>query len=107
MKKWIRLPDAGRLRGTGSWQQVRGDAMEADYEKSKVNGYLPVAWEISDGGRVEPCLAQGVVVHNGAMTHQFHLVAVPVSSKSDAHVAAAREQLKHLIETVLVVEGEV
>lgn len=43
VKKWIRQPGPGQVRGQGDWFEVVGDRMLADYDYCKETGYLPVA----------------------------------------------------------------
>lgn len=108
MRKWIRISGPGEFRGDGSWHEVRGDVMEADFAKCKANGFLPVAWEIpaeeivKDAAGKEP----NFVIRNGAMTHQFHRIAVPIFGPGDKPMQYAQRQLLHLLKTVLVIEGE-
>lgn len=110
MRRWIRIAGPGEFRGHGSWQQVRGELMEQDFEKCKATSFMPVAWEVGEHDLVKD--PRGVmpnfVMHRGMLVNQFHMVAVALPAQADQRsVQYAHEQLKHLLETVLVVDGTV
>ena len=110
MRRWIRIPAKDEKRGLGSWHVVRGEAMEADFARCKAAGLLPVAWEIEEFEVVkdERGKEPNVLVRHGALVHQFHRVAVglPGAQINEQTMKFAHAQLKHLLETVLVVENE-
>lgn len=110
MRKWIRIAGPGEIRGQGSWQEVRGDLMELDFANCKATSFMPTAWEVTDHEIVkDPRGAMPTfVMHRGMLVNQFHLVAVGLPATADPRaVQHAHEQLKHLLETVLVIEGTV
>ena len=108
MKKWIRISGAGEFRGEGTWHEVRGDMMEQDFAKCKATNFLPVVWEISEEEVVQDPRGKSptFIMRGGALIHQFHRVAISLPSTADQRaVAYAHEQLKHFLETVLIIDG--
>lgn len=110
MRKWIRIAGPGEFRGQGSWQEVRGDLMEQDFANCKATSSMPTAWEVTDHEIIKD--PRGVMpdfaMHRGMLVNQFHMVAVALPAQADQRaVQYAHGQLKHLLETVLVVDGTV
>jgi len=115
-RKWIRISGAGEFRGEGNWQEVRGDAMERDFNECKSSGFLPVAWEVEDHEDVmedaRPHVRPNYVFFKdknsgeGVMLHQLHRVATPLRNNDDETLRFAQRQLLNLIRTKLVVDHE-
>lgn len=108
MKKWIRISGPGEFRGQGTWHEVRGEKMEADFEQCKATSFLPVIWEVSEAEIVKDPTGKEphFIMRNGMLIHQFHRVAIALAAVADQRsVQHAHAQLKHFLDTVLVIDG--
>lgn len=106
-KKWIRLSGAGEFRGQGNWHEVRGAEMERDWDNCSRTHFLPVAREfpdrelVSDDQKKQPRF----VVEGGWLIYQFHNVGVKLTDGSPRGMDYAKQQLLHLLKTVLIIDG--
>jgi len=82
--------------------------MVSDFTRCRHDGSLPVAWEVPEDAIVkdERGKEPNFVMSGGLMVHQFHRVAIPIPTGNPAAIQAAHSQLKNLLDTVLVIEGE-
>ena len=108
LRKWIRIPGGGELRGGGTWHLVKGDLMEEDFARHKLTGYLPIAWEIPEAVIVRDPMGgePKYIVLNDAMVDQFFRIATPLSARTAQAIKAAQSQIANLLEIELVIDME-
>lgn len=47
IKRWVRLPGGGELRGEGRWTEINASQLDS-WEQTRDTSWLPTAWEVPE-----------------------------------------------------------